>query len=119
MMKAALWEWLTPSLLATIGITSTEQGSRGLISRFEADPGVVQEAHLLLVGLASIPALLRAPEGFVRSLTRVPWWITAILAAVRVQANVWIGHSVSASVGSCTCLYMRLKINIVHMCWRC
>ena len=94
MRTAGLWEWLTPSLLATVGITSTEQGSRALITRFQADPGVFQEAHFLLVGLASVPALLRAPGGFVHNLTRVPWWITAILAAVRVQACVWVGRSV-------------------------
>ena len=91
----ALWEWLTPSLLATVGITSTEQGSRGLITRFKADPGVFQEAHFLLVGLASVPALARATGGLVRNLTNVPWWVTAILAAVRVQACVWVGRAVS------------------------
>jgi hypothetical protein len=89
---AALWEWLTPSLLATVGITSTEQGSRALITRFSASPGAFQEAHLLLVGLASLPGLLR--EGLWRSMTRVPWWVTIMLAAVRVQACVWIGQSV-------------------------
>lgn len=93
-IQSPLWRWLTPALAATLGITSTEQTSRVFIMRHTADPAVFAEAHMLFVGLASLPALMRSSGGLWKALNVVPWWITAIVAFVRVQASVWVGKSV-------------------------
>ena len=87
-------EWLAPALGATVGITTTEQGSRGLIAKFRADASVFAESHMVYVGLACLPSLMRAPGGIRASMNIVPWWITAIVAAVRTQAIVWVSESV-------------------------
>jgi hypothetical protein len=67
-IQSPLWRWLTPALAATFGITSTEQTSRVFIMRHTADPGVFAESHMLFVGLASLPALMRSDGGLLKAL---------------------------------------------------
>ena len=93
-ISSPLWKWLAPAVATTIGVTSTEQTARALIDRHAADPGLFAETGFLFVGIPAIWSLWRSPAGLWQSLNIVPWWITAILAALRVQSSVWVGRSV-------------------------
>ena len=61
---------------------------------FNASPGEFVEVHMLFVGVASLPGLLRAPGGLVGGLRLVPWYLLAVMAMLRVQAAVWVGEAV-------------------------
>lgn len=92
-ISSPLWRWLAPLMATTVGITSFEQTARFLIYRHDADPALFAQTSFLFVGLPAVWTLWRSQAGLWQSLNAVPWWITATLAALRVQSSIWVGRS--------------------------